>query len=1509
MTRKVLWGICLLLLTKSAFAQVQPKSFTEDPVKFISEMQDFFDSYEQKAGKEYIEKFNKEYWLTGKISDAHKAAAYKNANAMIKRKLKPTPDFHAYFNALMAISDNGISETTFDEWQTIFDKLAAGKSQKYFQDYIAMSEGLFRSNTFFDFGGTQWVSSSKNYTIGYDSVPYIKFPALTLRCFSKGDSSIIANTGGTYYPQTGVFIGKGGRVNWKRAGVDESTVYADLKTYKINLKSAGYTADSVTFTNKIYFKDKTLLGQLSEKIVADATEKSANYPRFSSYSNRYQIKSLFTNVDYEGGFTQVGARFIGSGVEKAPAFLIFKRNNKKFLYVESSNFSITNERVSAGNAGVRIFLDKDSITHPLISFRYNIKSDTVTLYRSDEGASQAPYYDSYHKVNMFVEQIVWKTTDPYMRMVTLPGSTQREADFQSENYYKQYIYEKIQGIETTNPLIRIRDHVVKNDSIMTFTVLDLCKTWKLTPENLRPALVPISNMGFISFDPLKDEITVHEKLFTYIKARAGKIDYDVLDFQSQLIPSDSSYNASLNLLNNDLTLRGVHEITLSDSQNVVIYPSKPGVVILKKNRNFTFAGTVVSGRFDFFGKQFAFDYDQFKLNLNNVDSVRIWVDGERKDERGKPEQVLVKSVIENLNGELLIDLPANKSGVKSYPKYPVFTASKESFVFYDKKTIQGGVYNRDKFYFKIDPFTIDSLDNFQNSSLRFLGTFASSGIFPDIRDTLRLMPDYSLGFERHVSEGAPLTMYGNKAKYNTTLRLSNNGLKGDGTINYLTSTVQSNEFTFYPDSTKGVAQTFDMKEQKGGKVEFPTAKGENVLVSWTPKKDKMSLTSQDKKFSMYNGGSEFGGTLTLSPQKLSGNGLLEFNTAEMNSKNMVFKQHIVDADTADFRLKAVELAGLAIKTDNVNAHIDFDKREGDFKSNGKGSVTTFPVNQYMCFVDNLKWFMDKSEIEMSSSKPAGGATDVNLEGPEFISIHPKQDSLRFNAPKARYDLKNYIISAKEVKYIRVADAAVFPDKGDVVIEKNAVMEPLINSKVQANSVTKYHNLFNCHTEIYSRKSYVSQGDYAYVDELKKEQLIHFGKVSPDTTGQTVAEGNIADSSKFMLSPAFDFKGKVILQANNQYLIFDGSTSVLHDCAIGKRRLAFKGEVNPNQIYIPVTDSPTDESGAPIGLGIMSTTDSTHVYSAFLSPQRSKRDVRVITANGFLFFDKASREYRISNKEKLVERSLPGNYISFDTKSCAVYGEGKMNLGADLGCLTLMPIGNATNYTVRDSTVFDLMLIADFHFQEKALDVMAEDITKQTSLAATNFDRSTFKNALTELVGKDQADKFNTQLTLYGSFPKRFPDELKYTLSFSDVKMKWNQATKSYVSVGKIGLWNINKNQINKFVDGKIQLIRKPGGDVLNIYLELDGSKWYYFTYVNGIMLAISSNEDFNKLIKEEKDDNRKKPCDTEKGQKSYRYNIGNPDDRKFFLRKIKKAEEAENGEGGDNGGDTGGSGN
>jgi hypothetical protein len=57
---------------------------------------------------------------------------------------------------------------------------------------------------------------------------------------------------------------------------------------------------------------------------------------------------------------------------------------------------------------------------------------------------------------------------------------------------------------------------------------------------------------------------------------------------------------------------------------VVIYP-KNQELLVHKNRNFDFAGRIMAGRFEFFGKKFDFDYDKFKINLDNVDSLRLRV--------------------------------------------------------------------------------------------------------------------------------------------------------------------------------------------------------------------------------------------------------------------------------------------------------------------------------------------------------------------------------------------------------------------------------------------------------------------------------------------------------------------------------------------------------------------------------------------------------------------------------------------------------------------------------------------------------------------------------------------------------------------------------------------------------------------------------------------------------------------------------------------------------------------
>ncbi|HEU4719221.1 MAG TPA: hypothetical protein VFU15_15360 [Bacteroidia bacterium] len=1515
----LLCAVATFVSARGLFAQKMPASFTADNVKFIDEMKDFFESYDGKAGRDFIDDFNQNYWMNGKVSDDIKQAMFKNTNQMCKKKFRPSPEYYSYFNTIKAIVDKNFPMTTFLDWQSCFTSIGNGKLGKPFSDYILMSESLFGENKFYKTATGEWSVTGGTWKFACDSVPSVRFSDVTLKGNAKNDSTRINGTSGTYYPTNGMWIGKGGRIDWQRAGLKEDDAYADLKNYSFPVKGFVFIADSVTFYNKKYFKDKPLTGRLTEKLVADAKASTAAYPRFESYSSRYQIKSMYPNVDYEGGFTQVGAKFIGSGTPGNPAFFIFKRNGKNFLQVTSQSFAITDQKVTSQNSAIKFSFDADSIVHPSVDFKYFVDSSRVVLYRPDEGASRAPYYDSFHKVDMFVEQIIWKTNEPTIVLNTVPGSTVGEASFPSVDYYRQYLYDQLQGIEPVHPLIKIRNFVRDvNGGVKTFTMMDLAKYWKISVEELRPTIMNLSNQGFLLYDPVTDMITYKDKCDTYIAARAGKKDYDNIIFESKVQPGTP--NAKINLLNYDMTLFGVKEIGLSDSQNVVVFPNQD-MVVLKKNRNFTFEGSIMAGRFDYYGKLFSFDYNTFKLSLNNVDSVRIWVDTPQRDPRdpkGGFVQMKVRSVIENLNGELQIDASDNKSGVKNkgpYAKYPIFTSAKPAFVYYDKPGIQKGVYNRDKFYFKLDPFTIDSLDNFQNSALHFVGTFQSSGIFPEIRDTLRLMPDYSLGFVRQAPPGG-YPVYGGKAKFTNEMRLSNQGLRGDGQIDYITSTSISKDFIFFPDSMNGVAQSFTMKEQKiQGKTEYPQVNGPGAYIHYMPKKDYLNATSRDSAFSVFNGKSTFTGTMTLSPKSLEGNGKLDFSNAELTSKKMVLKQHVADADTADFDLKALALAGLAFSTKNVNAHVDFEKREGDFKANGKGSIVTFPVNQYICYMENFKWYMDQDQIEMSSNKPKPGEAQdkIALQGPEFISIHPKQDSLRFRAPKAKYDLKNYIIHAEGVQEILVADARIIPDSGNVVIQKGAYMETLTNAQLQANTITNYHKLFNCVIDVYSRHSYTASGDYAYVDELKKEQIIHFAKIAPDTTGQTYAQGTIADTSKFYLSPAFDFRGNVILAANNQFLVFDGSTSLTNDCGIDKARLQFKGEINPDEIYIPVSDNPVTDKGDPITSGLMSTVsaDSVHIYGSFLSPKKGKTDVSVVSADGFLFFDKTSREYRISNKEKLVERSLPGNYVSFNTKNCTIYGEGRMALGADLGKVLLTPIGNATHNTVDHSTSFDLVMGIDFFIPEKLLNYVLDDIDASTSLAGTDPTRTTFQHALTEMVGKERADKLISNLTVFNSY-KKFPDELKYTFFFTDVQMNWNQKTKAYISDGKLGLGNSDKKEINKFVPGTIMLERVRSGDRLTIYFELDNGKWYTFYYANGMMSAYSSNTKFMDELKAMKDDDKVAPDDydkdrlSEKGQKAkYKITAGGPQDLSRLKNKLKKASDGGDDSGGGDGDDSG----
>lgn len=1466
--------ILLIGLHKQANSQT-PSNFPSDSIEFFESMESYL-SDARKEGKDFMKEFET-VWYGGYFSERQREGVYSITNKMLKKRLRAFPDFRNFLYTVGSfVVDSTQTEASYEAWEEILLKLLEERRSKNFTSFLEFCNGLFRQNALYYSASSSWAANNNDYLFGYDSLPKITFEALDLICFAKRDSMKILNTKGVYYPTENKWVGSGGIVDWSRAGLSTDSVYAKLYDYTIDTKKYGYVADSVSFYNTFYLSEP-LLGSLEDKLLANMTPERATYPRFDSYDKRIKIENIFPGVNFDGGFAMVGPKLLGKGDKESKAIIEFFREDTLFLRSGSESFSIRIDRIISTNAFVRIYHRKDSISHPGLNFKYLHDEKLVTLYKEDKGLASAPYSNSYHKLEMNFEVLNWKIDEPIMRFTNLVGGTKTDAFFTSGNFFKEEIFYKIGEGFRQHPMFAIKQMVDRTGSTTLF-IKEVGFSLGMDHNSAKNLTMGLAGLGFVDFDFEKDLMYVDQKLIDYTLAIARKIDYDVINIYSNV---EDGPNGQLNLLNFDLTINGIRGIVASDSQQVVILPAS-GQIKMKENRFFEFSGQVKAGRLDFYGKEFSFDYEGFRVNLNNVDSLRIKALSGEKDLEGNPILRPVKTVIQGVNGDLLIDDPFNKSGLRDFPEYPIFNSFDNSYVYYDKKDILDGVYDRDRFYFQLKPFKVDSLDNFNNEQLRFEGTFASAGIFPEFEETLRLQPDFSLGFVRPTpSSGYPT--YGGKGQFFNTINMSHEGLRGDGRLDYLTSTTLSRDFIFYPDSMETNAYQYTVEKVEDG-IEYPNVEGKRLDMRWLPYEDVLYSTTTDTGMVFYDGKSLFDGTSSISPNGYRGDGVYHFESADLSSNQFVFQSITFDADTADFQLKDEGAGAFALKTKNVNAHADYEGRFVEFKSNGKADPIEFPINQYICYMEEFKWYMDNGKIDLIGSSTKSVAADVDLEGSKFISTNPEQDSLFFYAPVGTYDSRNHVIVAKDVKFISSADARITPDSGEVTIRKSAAMDALLNSEIIANSVSEYHKIYNANTRIYGKKKYAASGYIDYMDAQGQVQTIYMSEVSVDSTGQTIGEGQIADTVEFTLSPQFTFIGGVKLFANREFLIFDGATRINHDCERLRRpMIKFEAEVDPQEIYIPIDSNMKTLDGTFLTSSMNLNIDSIYFYSGFLTKRSNYSDINVLPAYGFLTYHRPTGEYRISSKEKIKLPELAGNYLSLDPKTCKVRGEGSVDLGARTGNLKFNSAGNLVHNQVDNSVVADLLMTVDFFFDDNAFKKVADDVNANINLEPTDLSSPTFEKALRELLGVEEAEEIITQLNLNGKI-KRLPDEMNKRFVFSEVKFKWNSESNTYKSFGKIGISNIGKEEVNKYVDGGIMIEKKRSGDIIDIYIEVDQNTWYYFNYRRGLMKAVSSNEEFNNQIQALKRDDRR--YDNKKGEDPFTFMFGSDRERISFKRKF-----------------------
>ncbi len=1494
----------LTVINRLPAADQKFESFSPELEKFPSELHALIRNDLTKDEEAFIRDFTI-LWPTEFFSEEQKQLIVNNCNNLLKKNPTTRRPFISLVKILVSLQSNEMAKKHFDSWNKGFRQFIENPSISiaWIDKFLANAHALFTKNTLQINPAYDWLITPTDYSIHFDTTLTYRFKQTNLICRSDKDSISIQGTQGAYYPIYGVWHGKGGKVTWIRSQFPENEIFATLSYYRIDLSRNDYQADSVLFTNKDYF-DRPVLGKLKDKVLKSSRPENIYFPEFTTYTTRHKIPNLFDGVDYDGGYYMMGGQLIGTGTRTNPAVIEIKRQGKDFLRIEALQYIFRRQVVVSNFARARFKVQTDSIFHIGLGFSYNDQTQTVSLYPTDLLTTKSPMSSSYHKFAFTFNELSWNIKSDILNFGAPTGSSSSRSYFESNNFFNEVEFDDLMGRDEQHPLLAIAQYT-RNIKSREFDARGFARYVRKSEEQTRIMLMRIAMMGYIYYDSETGEAQAVPKLFDAIRARGRQIDYDVIRFNSS--SPDRTPNAVLNLANLEMTVKGVDDVSVSDSQNVFFFP-KGRQIVLKKDRNFAFDGVIRAGLLTLFGRDFNFDYASFSFKLNSIDSMNIDFQTDQFDFYGKKILNQVTSTIETITGEVYIDKPHNKSGLVKNKEYPIFVSTRESFVFYDDKTIHNGIYNRENFYFKVFPFTFKSINTFSQSDMQFEGILYSADIFAPIKDTLVLRPDNSLGII-NTTPAEGIAIYQGKGRFFNRIDLSNMGLRGRGEIAYITSKTTSDDFYFFPDSMGTFAKSFYVARHDKA-IEYPEVNGKEHIVKWQPYADKLFAFRGDFPFDIFSGETKLTGSLVLDPLGLVGKGLMDLKKARLRSNEFAYNALDFYTPSASLEMDVPGTDRLAMVSNLVQANISFKTRSGEFKRVNESIFANLQGIEYSSHLDRFVWNMDGNELTLLTS---GRQKVIEMEkfyisrmadrdtvpaGSLYYSTRFPEDSLYFFAPRATYNLSNPNLKADSVRYLLVADAVIHPYRQKVEVDAQKRIMPLRQSVIYANQTNRFHRIYNSNITISSRKQYVASGTTDYIDELDSIQKVFFKEITTDSKGNTFAKTVVTEPDSFKLSPNFRYTGNIELYATDRFWTFAGGAQPIQHCKqIRSSWLRFTSTINPKNVLIPITEKPINLNMVNLLSGSIVSSDSIHLYPSLVSGRKFFSDKPLIPAEGIFTYNHRNNRFFIGPEYKLNNPDTTGNVISLSKDMCLLFGEGVINLPVNLGQIKNFASGSSIHRLADSTITIDAVLSLNFHFNQVSLAAMASDILATSGLGNVDLNSKSFFNYINLRANpKDAANAIN-QIKLFGNISQS-PEELASTITFSDVRFRWDQRNRSFVSVGKLGINALGINQVNKRVDGFIEIIKRSSGDWITIFIKPSPDKYYFFYYVRGSMQVGSHSSLFTDPIKQMKSRDRK--VKVKLGQIPYNFTIGTKreharlEERYNDLMGVKKEEQQAN---------------
>lgn len=1406
-------------------------------------------------------------WTSSFFSEAEKDSVGRVFKELQTMRMVPASDMRNFAECVNHFCREEEKEN-LHVWLGALKKLVFAKDRRKnnVKNYLAFTRNFAVDGELYVSSGHSWIVRGKSRWEQGKEVN-VSFEDATVMCRTPKDSILIYNTRVSYELQSHTLAGQGGRVYWQ----SEDTLYAELSRYGVDMTVSEYSAESVSFVYERRY-NRPLAGKLKDNALKyKVANQERRFPQFISYDTDIKIDSLFPSLSFQGGIQYDGMKLSGFGDKELPACVHISPNDTTHMYVYATRFSIDTARVVSGISRMVLPLDSGRFSHPNVSFAYTRKDHTVTVKRISEQSQHLPFRDDYHQILFSVEQLLWPVDSSYVTMCMNSRSGMFKAEVESLDFFNDILYDQMQGIDEIHPL-----NGLHKASVMlgrnTFSMGDYARIMKKPIDQLRKQIISLSYDNFLDFNEARDEVTLKERLFHYTNARVGKQDYDNIRFAS--LPKDSRTNAVLDLRNYQLKIYGVEKFTISEAKDVYVEPSDKAVVMMK-NRDMEFNGKLKAGMFDMYGNKLYFSYDKYTIGLTQVDSTGMYMADKTTGKRGRR----VNSLIRDVTGDIEIDKPNNKSGKKDVPGYPIFHSTKESYVYFDAPSICNGVYKKEKFYFVIKPYTLKNINDSEKFRYAFGGVLVSN-IVPDIQDTLKLMADNSLGMKYRTPEQG-LTLY-EKGNLKNQIELNRKGFVADGKVEMNGSNFQSKSILMMPDTMLAVTPLFVVDSIQGRR---PGAKGEQVGITYVRNRGNMLAKSTKQPFSVYGGRIKHEGTLMVYEDLMDADGKLELKGARLMSRLFHLETNNILSDQTDLQLSSFANKNIQLNTANVQANIDLVHNKGKFMNNADANMADFPSNRYRCSFKSFTWYMNEAYLNIGIEDEKELQRIWRIEDmmrmPEqgknlFVSTDKACDSLSFMAPLARYNLNTGDIQCQWVNHIDLANGRFYPDLGKINISGLGDIEEFKNALLVCDRDDRSKQLTQVGLKLKGRFKFSGNGYYDYINQDKQRSVIHFTTIGVDTSRNIYAKVDMKPEAKFDLNRGITYKGNIYLYSKQKDLFFNGYVRLTADDMYLKHSwLKVKTYFAAHDIRVPVGVENQDDKGKHIYNGIFLNVDKTvKPYASYLSNRIFYNDAVLLGGRGELVWLEKEKKYQMRDTQ--VD---PYYHLCYTPAQTTVAGFGRIGMEMAIPGIRQWAAGDISYNLKEEKFKTENMLYAlDFVLLGKMESVMLRDFADKKRRTITPD--ASLVTKVTALYGKGLAPLAMKQLARNSN---NIPDSLSRFLVLDSLNMDWDAQKRSYVANGKAMIRVLLQRPVEEEYNVAMELVRRRAGNQIYLYIYND-EKWYYFEYLDKSLFTLSSNAEYNDILRNEKAD--KKIIQNKEKQTLYTITLCPDSKKNRFLKRV-----------------------